>query len=532
MTPVIIDSSYSPSNRIKIYLLVHWRIIMPFLKKVIRLTLLTASLFPVAANASLTLYTTNWSMYGQNPYEYDGAYKIGRPYGQLAYVYNPEMVAQFNKADVIAWSFLQVWNSKDPNQAQYQIPSSWDGLMHFADLWGELPLEGSWISPLPPETKEFLDFCSANEGACTSIQMNGNTGQKELFNYTDQKGVGQLNSFGAFINSNKYTAKRIIAVGGANTIENKAISTATFAAIFANQDKFLNQFKSWMTHFKNLKGIDYDFEPPIDLQTGGQLPADEKTLADYKHLFDLVKASRTTLGKEAYISVTITVNKEYLEKINQAVEGGWFKQIAIYADSVNLMTYDLHGPWSQGSDPYTAVHAYLKQPDTSHKEEFGINYGTDSITEQVLEYGMPKEKLQVGLAAYGRGFSGVEAGERPELPGFEQPWTGASHFASEYSLQDGLLPYKAVDKVINQLHYKVYHISSLDENGNSFITGSYLYNSAAKQFIGYQSPETVKAVCKFIKSKQLKGAIMWSGDTDLPVSNPNSLVAAYKSGCK
>ncbi|PWY54310.1 hypothetical protein DGG96_17835 [Legionella qingyii] len=504
---------------------------MTFVKKIMRITTLTAFLIPAVANAALTLYTTNWSMYGQNPYEYDGAYKIGRSYGQLAYVSNPEMVAQFNKADVIAWSFLQVWNSNDPNQAQYQIPSSWDGLMHFADLWGELPLEGSWVSPLPPETKNFLNFCAANQGACASVQTNGNTGQKELFNYSDQKGVGQLNSFGAFINSNKYTAKRIIAIGGANTVENQGISTATFAAIFANQNKFLNQFKSWMDHFKNLKGIDYDFEPPIDLQTGGQLPADANTLDDYKHLFDLVKASRQTLGKDAYISVTITVNKDYLEKINQSVDGGWFKQIAIYADSVNLMTYDLHGPWSQSSDPYTAVHAYLKQPDTSRKDEFAINYATDSITEQVLAYGMPKGKLQIGLAAYGRGFSGVDTGENPALPGFEQHWTGASHFASEYSIQDGLLPYKAVDKLVKQLGYKIFHINALDENNNSFITGSYLYNSSAKQFIGYQSPEVVKAVCRFIKSKQLKGAIMWSADTDLPVSNPNSLVASYKSLC-
>ncbi len=106
-------------------------------------------------------------------------------------------------------------------------------------------------------------------------------------------------------------------------------------------------------------------------------------------------------------SVTITVNKEYLEKINESVDGGWFKQIAPFVNSVNLMTYDLHGPWSQSSDPFTSVHAYLKQPDTNHKDEFAINYATDSITAQVLSYGMPKEKLQVGLAAYGRGFSGV-----------------------------------------------------------------------------------------------------------------------------
>lgn len=166
---------------------------MQMFKKMALLALISA-LLPLAAQASLTLYTTSWSMYGENSYEYDGAYKNGRPYGQLSYVSNPAMVAQFNKADVVAWSFLQVWNSNDPNQAVYQIPSEWSGLLHFDDLWGELPLEGSWISPLPPETKDFLTFCEANKGACASEQINGNTGEKELFNYTDQKGVGQLNS--------------------------------------------------------------------------------------------------------------------------------------------------------------------------------------------------------------------------------------------------------------------------------------------------------------------------------------------------
>ncbi|KTD25546.1 glycoside hydrolase family 18 protein [Legionella maceachernii] len=490
----------------------------------------TALFFPMIANASLTLYTTGWSMYGDNAYEYDGAYKNGQPYGQLKYVANPDMVAQFNKADIVAWSFMQVWNSKDPNQAQYPIPASWDGLMHFSDLWGELPFEASWVS-LPPETNEFLTFCRANEGACSSVQVNGNTGVKELFTYTDQKGVGQLNSFGAFIHSNKYTAKRIIAIGGANTVSNKGISSHTFDAIFANQSKFLNQFKAWMTQFKNLKGVDYDFEPPIDSQTGAQLLPDAKTLADYNHLYELVKASRQTLGPDTYISVTITVNKEYLAAINQSVEGGWFKQIAQYADSVNLMTYDLHGPWSQSSDPYTSIHAYLKQPETSRKDEFAINYATDSVTEQVLAYGMPKEKLQIGLAAYGRGFSGVPQGEDSEHPGFEQPWAGPSQFTATYTNQEGMLPYKSVDRVINELGYKPYLVRASDVENTSFVTGAYLYSFSAKQFVGYQSPEVVKSVCEFVKQKGLKGAIMWSADTDLPVSNAHSLVAAYKDGC-
>ena len=49
--------------------------------------------------------------------------------------------------------------------------------------------------------------------------------------------------------------------------------------------------------------------------------------------------------------------------------------------------------------------------------------------------------------------------------------------------------------------------------------------------MGYKSPEEVKAICEFVKSKQLKGAILWSADTELPASNVNSLVATYRNGC-
>ena len=161
-----------------------------------------------------------------------------------------------------------------------------------------------------------------------------------------------------------------------------------------------------------------------------------------------------------------------------------------------------------------------------------MNYGTDAVTAQVLSYGIPANKLQVGLAAYGRGFAGVPAGDEVDHPGFEQAWTSSAYFSDEYTKQEGLLPYSSVVKAINNLGYKSYQVMAQDENNNSFVTGAYIYNPQAKQFVGYQSPEAVKAVCEFVKAKQLQGAILWSADTDLPVSNPASLVATYKSGCQ
>jgi chitinase len=479
------------------------------------LSLITALALPLQAQAALTLYTTNWSMYGN--YEYDGAYKRGAPDLKVK---NPNMVEQFNKADVVAWSFMQVWNNK--KQKGLNIPDSWNGLMHFSDMWAELPSEAPWKQH--PEAEEFMNFCKANSGSCANI-----AGGK-LLQYEKRQGAGQFNSFGAFINSKQYTAKRIIAIGGANTLENKSVSTDSFDAIFQNQDKFLNQFKSWMTHFKNLQGIDYDFEPPVDA-SGGQLVPDGRTLEDYKKLYNLIKKTREVLGKEAYISVTLTVDRNYLDAINRSIDAGWFKETGSLVNSINLMTYDMHGPWNQNADPYTAIHTYIQQPEGPKRDSFAINYGIDEIIEQLLRYKVQPEKLQVGLASYGRGFAGVEAGENIHKPGFEQNWTGPSKFSEDYSKQDGMLPYSSIVKAIDNLGYKTWHIQTKDENNESFISGSYIYNSDSKQFIGYQSPEVVRNICKFVQKKHLQGVILWSADTDLPVSNPLSLLRNYKEAC-
>lgn len=504
-----------------------------------RMILLALPMVSMPALAkNLTLYTTGWSEYS-NPeqtysaYEYDGAYKTNRPYGQLETVSNPDMVAQFQKADVIPYSFMQVWNTNDPNQAMYNVPAEWNGLMHFSDLWGELPFEAEWISweRLPSQAKMFYDFCNnAGVGTCSSVQRNGNTSQMELFKYTDRLGVGQLNSFGAFITSNKFgNAKRIISVGGANTPDNHSISAYTFDAIFANQAKFLSQFQRWMQAFPNLKGIDYDFEPPINSH-GGQLPPDERTLSDYKKLYELVKATRAGLGNDAYIAVTITSNLQYLDFINRSVEGGWFNKISTYVNAVNLMTYDFHGPWSHTEDPYTSIHAYVKQPNSVHKDAFAINYAAEEVVNKVLSYGIAPSKLQIGIATYGRGFSGVPAGGNSALPGFEQSWVGSSQFAGKYTNQTGLVPYKAIPKIMNELNYQKYHIMANDGQSD-YVTGSYIYSAQAQQFVGYQSPETVKSVCELVKAKGLQGAILWSADTDLPVSDNDSLVGTFKRYC-
>lgn len=485
-----------------------------------------------AATKKLTTYVTEWSGYAASEsskaYPFDGSYINN--YHSLQKVTNPDMVRKFASNDVIAYAFLQVWNPNAPQKSGISIPQSWTGHLHFDDLWANLP---SQIAPEYPAWKRICASFSTASGnpECSAVQMNGMTRQLQMFDYSKDD-VGQLNNFDAYLKLGaRSNVKKVISIGGANTVDNGSVSMYSFQAIYANQAAFIQSLTQWHSQLRNegipFDGVDYDFEPPIDSH-GGQLPPDSKTLSDYQHLFDLVKATRQALGANAYISVTLTVDKNYLTAINNSVSGGWFKQISPYVNAINLMTYDLHGAWSISGDPGAMPHVMLKMPDASilsNPQRYGVDYAMNDVIKQVLGFGVEANKIQFGLASYGRGFAGVEAGSKSAYPGFDQPWTGPSKFDSQYSNQEGMLPFKHIQTMIDSFGYKPYEIK--DETGN--VIAAYIYNPNAKQFVGYESLTEVKSSCDFAKSLGLQGAIMWSMDTD--AEGNDSITQTYNSYC-
>ncbi len=535
------------------------------MKKTLVATLLAASalcsqpLFADNEPPKLTLYTTEWQIYDTivdgeivyPGYSYDGSYtdygawhNDNTPESQP--IKNDDMIAQFQYADVIPFSFMQVWNHDDPNQAKYLDPknigSSWDGILHFSDLYADL----TYFRGDDSKTCTTLGTAS-----CAAVQLNTRVTPNvlELFQYLEDPTVGGRGAFKAFINSTKYNTninglgvKRILAIGGANTTQNHSVSDYTFRALFDSKkrDQFLASLKRWKNAYPNIKGLDFDFEPPINAD-GSQVPVSDATIADYKNLLALVKATRDTMKSidpYFYISVTITSNLDYLEKIKTAGSNGgnWYTELYPIVDSLNIMTYDLHGPWSEDGDPLTAIHSALTQ--TSGDEAAEIQYGGIQSIQTVLDMGFGANKLQMGIPEYGRAFAGVKHDTKmANLPGYYASWTHMAtidELGNTHTTQKGFLPYKSVKEMTEKngyLQQNVIDPISLKTNGG------YIYNpgdgtSENGIFIGYETPEEVVSVCNFIKNKGLKGVIMWSVDTDLPVSNPASLIASYRdAGC-
>lgn len=480
--------------------------------------------------AQLTTYLTEWSGYAQGDYPaypFDQSYPNN--YADNTVIKNPDMVSKAQHSDVVTFAFLQVWNQDLINQYAGQAQQSWLGVLHFDDLWGDL--SNQKVS----DYSMWKTLCgtgagSFTQGTCAAVQMSGMTHQNQVFNYATDD-VGQMDNFGAFLKLDT-DAHKVISIGGANTTSNASVSTKTFQTIFANQTTFVNSLAAFVTGlqghgFNANSGVDYDFEPPIDAN-GSQVAPNAATTTDYQHLFDLVVATRQKLGPDAYVSVTLTANESYLDAINASVEGGWFKQIASYVNAINIMTYDLHGPWSLSSDPGTLGHIMLKQP-TNLSHTYSINYASQEVMAKVLSYGVSADKLQLGLASYGRGFSGVAPGSNASLPGFDQAWTGTSTFPSNLADSSGMLPYKSVQALLLQ-GYSQYNV--MDDNDS--VIASYLYSPSLQQMVGYMSPDLLDTTCAYVKEQGLQGAILWSADTDASDDGSQgvSLVSRYNQSCR
>ncbi|KAJ4934731.1 hypothetical protein JOQ06_007514 [Pogonophryne albipinna] len=72
-------------------------------------------------------------------------------------------------------------------------------------------------------------------------------------------------------------------------------------------------------------------------------------------------------------------------------------QIAMHLDFINVLTFDFHGPWESVTGHHNPL--YKGSQDTGNK-----TYSTDYAMRYWRDQGAPAQKLNLGLAAYGRAF--------------------------------------------------------------------------------------------------------------------------------
>lgn len=268
--------------------------------------------------------------------------------------------------------------------------------------------------------------------------------------------------------------KIIVSIGGwgADHFSDVALTKGTRQRMADSVAAFVEKY--------DVDGVDLDWEYPTLPGPGiSHRPEDKRNfsllLETLRTRLDKVGA---THGGRHYLLTIAAADSEFvagieLERVSHSLD--WF----------NLMTYDFHN----GLTPTTGHHAGLHLSDVAPADD----RAGDKAVAQFLAAGVSAKKLNLGVAFYGREFTGVD------------------------SAHDGLQQKYA--KFVDAPAWHDLVSNFIDKNGfvrhwDAKAQAPYLWNGQTRTFISYEDPESLRAKAAFIKAKGLGGAMYWEQSLD------------------
>lgn len=235
---------------------------------------------------------------------------------------------------------------------------------------------------------------------------------------------------------------------------------------------FAQSVKKLTDHF-GTDGIDLDWEyPAIEGYPGHQYMKEDKN-----NFTALIKDLRKVLGKYKQISFAAGGFKQYLES---SID--WRKVMPL-VDGVNLMTYDL----VNGATPHTG-HLTPLYSTTNQIES------ADACVRYLASIGIPKKKMVLGAAFYGRTWRDVE---------------NVNNGLHQTGIFESYLPYDMMGSIVNEENGFTFYSDSLAK-------ASYAYNSDTKVFATFDDATSIITKTKYIIANKLGGIMFWELAHDKP----------------
>jgi chitinase len=265
-------------------------------------------------------------------------------------------------------------------------------------------------------------------------------------------------------------------LGKTNTLQDASLSNR--AKLVANIMQVVNQY--------GYDGVDIDWEPFDEYANG---------VAFHYLASDL----RDRLGSSVLTTTAIASAWGFWGDMHEYWTGSppriQFRFTHEFFDRVNVMTYDLSGPW----DPYSWFQSALYDAD-------GVVWSVDLAVKRFTGVGVPAAKLGIGIPFYGWQWTGAG------ITGPGQWWLTS-------------VPARV------QVGYNVLAPGITPQNYTFDSAAMVPYLSNPNSFITFEDPRSVAAKVSYAKSKGLGGWIMWHLGSDyFPSGSPkNPLLGSVKS---
>ncbi|XP_055531989.1 chitinase-3-like protein 1 [Wyeomyia smithii] len=292
----------------------------------------------------------------------------------------------------------------------------------------------------------------------------------------DNWGLATMKKFTSLkkINTN---LKTLVAVGGWN------VGSETFSDVAQNavlRARFAQDAAEFCVRHE-FDGLDVDWEYPAQ--------RDGDPMVDRDNFVHLLSDLRQELSKRGLLLTAAVAAAETSASISYNIP-----EISKYLDFINLMTYDLHGPWEATTGHHAALHAGPNDVTVAQQQ-----LNVESCVMFWLAAGAPAEKLNLGVAFYGRTFTLRSASENHIGALSSGPGQGGL-----YSQELGFLGYNEIcEKLLTDRWYFKW-----DEDQQV------PYAFSGNQWVGFDNAESLTLKCDLVNLHGLAGAMVWSIETD------------------
>ncbi|XP_060166603.1 LOW QUALITY PROTEIN: chitinase-3-like protein 1, partial [Globicephala melas] len=234
--------------------------------------------------------------------------------------------------------------------------------------------------------------------------------------------------------------------------------------------------------------------PPI-LRTHGFDGLDRAWLypgrRDEQHLTSLVKEMEAEFAREAQAGAEQLLLSAAVSAGKIAIDRGYdIAQISRHLHFISLLTYDFHGAWRQTIAHHSPL--FRGQEDTSSDRFSNADYAVSCV----LRLGVQANKLVMGISTFGRSFtlasSKTDVGAPTSGPGIPGRFTKEKGTLTYYEICD-FLRGATVHRLLGQ---------------------QVPYATKGNQWVGYDDQESIKNKVRYLRNRELAGAMVWALDLD------------------
>ncbi|XP_042348384.1 probable endochitinase [Plectropomus leopardus] len=272
--------------------------------------------------------------------------------------------------------------------------------------------------------------------------------------------------------------KTLLAVGGLN------INAQRFSAMMETKQSRTMFIRSAITLLRenDFDGINLDW---MDPGRAGKTQNRQRFTLLCKELKEAFVAEGTAANRDRLLlTASVSAEKAIIDACYEVAE------IAKCLDFINVLTFDFHGPW----ESVTGHHSPLFQGSQDTGNQTYLN--TDFAMQYWQDQGAPREKLNMGIAAYGRAFHLSSASSVVGAPANGPSREGC------YTCAKGLWAYYEICLYVDDAKIRLITDQKVP------------YATTGNRWVGFDNKDSLDTKVSYIKVNNFGGAVVWSLDLD------------------